>query len=369
MASLPASTRPHVPRSSNAYRRLSLLTVAATILLIGAGSVVRTSGSGLGCPDWPLCHGQVLPPLGRTAVIEWSHRTIAAATGAMILAVAVWTWLRYRTDRLRAAASLVAVPLLAIQALLGREAVVRELPPVVVATHLLTGMLLLSALVVLATPLRTAARGAARNRLRPSIWIALATSALAITLGAVMVAEGVAYACTSWPGCAEAAVPWQGTDLHFLHWLHRGATLLTLLAAVNLAVQAHRLPSTSAMRATAAVVIALYVVQALLGAANVPGAARRSPRRPPRGGRDHLDHPRRPHGRRPALPLRLGWQHALAEDHHGLDAHPRCNSALEADAGRHRQPSVRMGLQPGLLEALQASTPSVSRETRSEQPS
>ncbi|MCK9486475.1 MAG: COX15/CtaA family protein [Dehalococcoidia bacterium] len=278
MASLPASTRPHAAQGSRAYRRSSILTIAATILLIGAGSVVRTSGSGLGCPDWPLCHGQVLPPLERTALIEWSHRTIAAVTGAMILTVAAWTWVRYRTDRIRAAASLAAAPLLAIQALLGREAVVRELPPVVVATHLITGMLLLSALVVLATPRRTEADGAARDRLRPSIRIALAASALTITLGAVMVAEGAAYACTSWPGCAEAAFPWQGTDLHVLHWLHRGATLFALLAAVNLAVRAHRLPaSASAIHATAAVVLALYVVQALLGAANVlwqPGAAR-----------------------------------------------------------------------------------------------
>ncbi|MCK9496322.1 MAG: COX15/CtaA family protein, partial [Dehalococcoidia bacterium] len=73
MADLAAhlSTRAHGPRGGDAYRWLAALTVAATIVLIGVGSIVRTSGSGLGCPDWPLCHGQVLPPLERTAIIEW----------------------------------------------------------------------------------------------------------------------------------------------------------------------------------------------------------------------------------------------------------------------------------------------------------
>ena len=282
MADLAAhlSTRAHGPRGGDAYRWLAALTVAATIVLIGVGSIVRTSGSGLGCPDWPLCHGQVLPPLERTAIIEWSHRTVAALTGAMILATAAWTWFRHRDDRVRTAASIAVVPLLAIQAGLGREAVVRELPPSVVATHLLTGMLLLAAIVVMATP-RTALAApadAARDALRGHVRIALAAAALTVTLGAVMTAEGAAYACTSWPGCAEAGLPWQGTGLHLLHWLHRGATLLALLAAVNLAMRAHRLAlPASTMRVAADTVLGLYAVQALLGAANVlwqPGSAR-----------------------------------------------------------------------------------------------
>lgn len=272
-----AAAPPDIRGGSDAYRRFSLLTVAATILLIGAGSVVRTSGSGLGCPDWPLCHGQVLPPLDRTALIEWSHRTIAAATGAMVLVVAAWTWLRYRTNRLRAVASLAVVPLLIVQALLGREAVVRELPPAVVATHLLAGMLLLAALVVLATPRRIATVESTPGTLRPYVHLALAASALTIILGAVMVAEGGAYACTSWPGCAEAELPWQASGLHLLHWLHRGGTVFAVLTAVLLTARAWRVTEAAHARCVATAVLTLYALQAVLGAANVlwqPGIAR-----------------------------------------------------------------------------------------------
>ena len=50
---------------------VSLVTVICVFLLIILGSVVRVTDSGLGCPDWPLCYGKILPPLEMTAIIEY----------------------------------------------------------------------------------------------------------------------------------------------------------------------------------------------------------------------------------------------------------------------------------------------------------
>src|SRR3989442_3385132 len=100
-------------------RYLALLTVITTYGLIVLGGTVRATESGTACPDWPLCHGRLVPQFETHVMIEYSHRLAASVVGLMILAVAVWAWRRYRTDRLVVQAASAAMVLLVVQELAG----------------------------------------------------------------------------------------------------------------------------------------------------------------------------------------------------------------------------------------------------------
>jgi cytochrome c oxidase assembly protein subunit 15 len=70
--------------------RYAIAVSCATFLLIIAGGLVTSTGSGLAVPDWPLSYGQVMPPMVGGILYEHGHRMVAATVGLMTLILAIW---------------------------------------------------------------------------------------------------------------------------------------------------------------------------------------------------------------------------------------------------------------------------------------
>jgi len=118
------------------YRLLVYVTLALSFLVVVWGGVVRVSGSGLGCPDWPLCHGQFLPGLDTATRIEWFHRFLGVAGGLNLAALVAVTIASYRAQRRVLTLVVAGGVLYLLQAVLGGIVVLLELPSTAVTAHL-----------------------------------------------------------------------------------------------------------------------------------------------------------------------------------------------------------------------------------------
>src|SRR5438270_4689738 len=210
------------------FRRVAFLTAFFAYLQIALGGVVRVTGSGLGCPDWPLCHGRPYPAADVHSIIEYSHRTVGAITGVLLILTVVAAWLVFRRTRpLVAWLATASLAVIAAEGALGGVVVANELAAWLVLVHLGLAMLILG--LVLATAiLSLPGPSAARVPMAPAA--AVAAYALLLT-GSSVVASRADDSCRAWPLCGNGLAPsFAGVDAFTM--LHRGAVLLLGLLIV-----------------------------------------------------------------------------------------------------------------------------------------
>ena len=187
------------------YRVLVYLTLLASFLVVVWGGVVRVTGSGLGCPDWPLCHGQFLPGLDPATQIEWFHRFLGIAGGLTLASLVAVTLARYRSDRRLTVLVVVAGLLYVLQAVLGAIVVLLELPDTWVTVHLANAELVLAVLTVLAVGVRWPRTFAARER--GGAWTSLLIAATVGTYILLLTGAYVRGASATTLRCRSSARP------------------------------------------------------------------------------------------------------------------------------------------------------------------
>jgi len=253
--------------------RLGLVTTLLVYGLLVIGSVVRTTGSGLACPDWPLCEGRLIPRFEFHVLVEWFHRLVALLASLLVLATAAWVW-RGRATRARLGGlAALAVALLVTQVLLGALTVWKLLSPAVVSSHLAVALLLFGTLLTLTLVAGAEDRPAALTggAIAPGpLGLLGLTAALAYgqcLLGALVSTTHAGLACSDWPTCnGEWFPPLRGAV--GLQMIHRyGAYLLT--AVVLFTAARTRAAGEPVVRAAGGMAAGLTLLQVGIGVATV----------------------------------------------------------------------------------------------------
>jgi heme A synthase len=257
--------------TSRAFRLFSLWTAAITFVLIVIGGVVRVTGSGDACPDWPLCHGTVIPPLEVRVWIEWTHRLTNTLVAPSILALAVWVTLRYRSQTLIRRSAWLAFVLLVVQIVLGGLVVIFGLPAALVGIHLANALLIWSAVLLVALSVfRPWASVApqANPRLRRLILASAVAVYILLFSGTVVTGTQSNIACFGWPLCSGGLLPQNLNQL--VNITHRYlAALLGILLVYTLVQTLRAGRALPPLRRAAHAAIGLFFAQIIVGAINV----------------------------------------------------------------------------------------------------
>jgi cytochrome c oxidase assembly protein subunit 15 len=156
--------------SPQRYATVTMVALGALSLIVLTGAGVRLTGSGLGCPDWPKCYGQAVPPLDTHAVIEFGNRMLTGFVGLAVIAASGLAWFR-KPFRWHLAFFGALLPLGVIgQAILGALVVKYHLAPGLVMSHFILSMLLLDASFALAWCSRYEPEERGRSTDRLGVW-------------------------------------------------------------------------------------------------------------------------------------------------------------------------------------------------------
>ena len=209
------------------FRAVALLGLIAAIAQVTLGGIVRVTNSGDACPDWPLCHGQLIPPLDYHTMLEYSHRLSATVVGLLVVIALYLAWRHYRGSRTTVISTSAGTILVIAAAILGGLTVLSELTWWVRLIHLGLAELVVASMAVAwlsggTVGESSSAEAVERPRVRfdrTLMWATLVGVMVMILYGSYIVGAGYGSSCGSWPMCRGWGIP-SGSDVE-AHMGHR----------------------------------------------------------------------------------------------------------------------------------------------------
>ena len=271
----------------NAFQKTAVATLAATVLLISLGSLVRITGAGLGCPDWPRCWGSWLPPssvedldldylrekgydpaaFNSTKMwIEYANRLVGVAIGILVFVTFLRSFRYRRTQPVIFYCAGLCFVLVAFQGWLGGQVVRSGLQPGIITLHMSLAVILLCALLYvtfqsLEQRVRVELAEPGRAALRRLGFALLAVTILQLLLG-TQVREGIDPFIKDAGGLPRSE--WLA-QVGLVDHVHRLTSWLVLLAGVLVFRSVRRHAPGSRLIPVAWFILAGIVLQILIG--------------------------------------------------------------------------------------------------------
>ena len=252
---------------------IALLSVIAAVSTVIIGGVVRVTGSGLGCPDWPLCHGQIIPPLEVSAWIEYMHRLSATLSGLFTITTLLVAIKKFGFSHLITKMMILITILLFVQGLLGAYTVLTELSPYIATIHTAIGIIYVSLLTVIFSltstfnfPMLNYKEKRVKEFKTANLILSVGTFLLLISGTIVTRTVGASLACKSFPLCGTPIT--EMIDLHWIHMLHRVLGLLIMIYLSHTVLKSLKL-NIQLINNMMYFISVLLTIQVILGLGNV----------------------------------------------------------------------------------------------------
>ena len=253
----------HTAKAYSRFRLWAAVSALAVVLVIVAGGIVRSTGSGMGCPEWPKCFGGWVPPTEVSQLppdyrqrfdlyghgvdefnvyktwTEYLNRLLGALTGLILLGTMVYGWLRRldkpQDSRLSLWAFTAATFGIAVQGWLGAKVVSANLAGYMVTLHMALALIILFLLLAAVWPRIQAPNTPLPPYLKTLALFGLILTFVQVALG-TQVREAVdGYLETDTPVSREAVIDLVG--IIFLVHRSYSLTILALNAYIGFQLQ------------------------------------------------------------------------------------------------------------------------------------
>ena len=253
-------------------KTLVIFSILDCIFQISLGGFVRVTSSGLGCPDWPLCYGQIIPPMNYHTLIEWGHRTSGAILGLSILLIVIVTFIAQRNNLLLVILSISTLILVSIVGGIGGAVVLTELEPSLRTLHLFLAQIIILFLGLCYISINVDNSENIFKNMKIdtySIFTGLAALSIIITLlsGSYAVWKGAGTVCSSWPLCTPGSILPQ-SFLGWIHMTHRVFSIISSLIGVFACYMVLRAKFNILLSFLSVSALLIVLMQILLGASN-----------------------------------------------------------------------------------------------------